>query len=57
MRAYITQISRRKIGNKTVKVANLTPELSAEERQAAKLRIEQRLYEIFLKYYPQAFKK
>lgn len=50
MTTYVTETWERKIGNKIVPVTNLTPQFSVDEKQAVKLQIERKLYDVFCKY-------
>ncbi len=50
MTTYKKDSFERKIHNRTVKVVNLTPELSCDKRKEVKKNIERKLYEVFCKY-------
>jgi len=50
MTTYKKDSFERKIHNRTVKVVNLTPELSCDKRKEVKKNIEIKLYEVFCKY-------
>lgn len=50
MTTYMTETWKRKIGSRVITITNLTPEFSVDEKQAVKLQIEQKLYDVFCKY-------
>ncbi len=51
MAHYMVVESERKIGGKTITIVNLTPNLSENEKYNRKNDIEQKLYDVFRKYY------
>lgn len=52
MTTYHAEACERCVRGRTITIVNLTPEFRRDERNAAKISIEQRLYEIFCKYVP-----
>lgn len=50
MTGYVAEMWEQKIGNKTVSITNLTPQLSVDEKGEVKLQIEAKLYDVFYKY-------
>ncbi|MBQ8895987.1 MAG: hypothetical protein IJY88_04265 [Clostridia bacterium] len=54
MADYMVEESERKIGGKTIIIVNLTPNLSGTEKRERKCDIEQKLYDVFRKYYEKA---
>lgn len=54
MADYMVKDSERKIGNKSIIIVNLTPNLSDNEKRERKSDIEQKLYDVFRKYYEKA---
>lgn len=51
MADYLTDEKKMKIGGKTIIIVNLTPNLSENEKRERKSNIEQKLYDVFRKYY------
>lgn len=56
MADHMAEESERKIGDKTIFIVNLTPNLSENEKYNRKNDIEQKLYDIFRKYYEKPIK-
>ena len=54
MADYLTDEKKIKIGGKTIIIVNLTPNLSENEKRERKSDIEQKLYDVFRKYYEKA---
>ena len=54
MADYLTDEKKIKIGNKSIIIVNLTPNLSDNEKRERKSDIEQKLYDVFRKYYEKA---
>lgn len=54
MADYLTDEKKIKIGGKTIIIVNLTPNLSENEKRKRKSDIEQKLYDVFRKYYEKA---
>ncbi len=54
MADYLTDEKKIKIGGKTITIVNLTPNLSGTEKRERKCDIEQKLYDVFRKYYEKA---
>ncbi len=52
MTNYITESYQVNLIDRIITITNLTPKLSAKEKQDVKTRIEQKLYEVFCKYVP-----
>lgn len=51
MADYLTDEKKIKIGSKTIFIVNFTPKLSENEKRERKNDIEQKLYDVFGKYY------
>ena len=51
---YLTDEKKIQIGGKTITIVNLTPNLSENEKRERKSDIEQKLYDVFRKYYEKA---
>ncbi|MBQ3229637.1 MAG: hypothetical protein IJB49_01320 [Clostridia bacterium] len=51
MADYLTDEKQIKIGSKPIIIVNLTPNLSDNEKRERKSDIEQKLYDVFRKYY------
>ena len=47
---YESEIRTATLGGRKIRVENLTPVLSPKEREARKREIENRLFEVFIKY-------
>ena len=54
MADYMAVEREGKIGGKTIIIVNLTPNLSENEKRERKSNIEQKLYDVFRKYYEKA---
>ena len=54
MADYLTEEKKIKIGGKPIIIVNLTPNLSENEKRERKCDIEQKLYNVFRKYYEKA---
>ena len=54
MADYLTDEKEIQIGGKTITIVNLTPNLSGTEKRDRKSDIEQKLYNVFQKYYEKA---
>ncbi len=51
MANYMAEESKRKASGKTITIVNLTPNLSENEKRERKSDVEQKLYDVFRKYY------
>ena len=51
MADYLTDEKKIQIGSKPIIIVNLTPNLSENEKRERKSDIEQKLYDVFRKYY------
>ena len=47
---YVSEIKTVKLGNREIRLENLTPVLSPKEREERRREIENRLYDVFVKY-------
>ena len=54
MADYLTDEKKIQIGSKPIIIVNLTPNLSENEKRERKSNIEQKLYDVFRKYYEKA---
>ena len=54
MADYLTDEKKIQIGSKPIIIVNLTPNLSENEKRERKSDIEQKLYDVFRKYYERA---
>ena len=54
MADYLTDEKKIQIGSKPIIIVNLTPNLSENEKRERKSDIEQKLYDVFRKYYEKA---
>ena len=50
MTTYITRIWKQNIGNKVIRITNLTPDFNVKKKREVKLQIEAKLYDVFCKY-------
>ncbi|MBR6562426.1 MAG: hypothetical protein IKK70_00630 [Clostridia bacterium] len=54
MADYLTDEKKIQIGSKPIIIVNLTPNFSENEKRERKSNIEQKLYDVFRKYYEKA---
>ena len=54
MADYLTDEKKIQIGSKPIIIVNLTPNFSENEKRERKSNIEQKLYDVFRKYYKKA---
>ena len=54
---YESEVKTAMLGNRKIRLENLTPILSPEEREARKREIESRLFDVFVKYKDKAYKR